>query len=133
MKWVLYFVAFGTVIYFLYDRGLLVTKHITAVLFTMWVGKSEDNVALNSCTGWVRHRVRFRGSGMYTFTMDHRLSKGDVTVSLLDSDKRELLRLDRELCTGSAELSRRSRYYLRWDIRSATGTCALCWRSDSMD
>lgn len=71
------------------------TKRITAVLFVFWKGKNGDRVSLNSCTGWVRRVEKFRASGIYTFTLDCQLSKGDAAVLLLDKDKRELLRLDR--------------------------------------
>lgn len=108
-------------------RGIAVTKRIAAVLFVFRTGKNADRVSLDSCTGWVRHAGRFRESGIYTFTLDCQLSKGNAAVSLLDGKKRELFRLDRHVTTGTAELHRGERYYLRWDFQSATGTCALLW------
>lgn len=99
MKTWLYFLTAGSavclVVYLLYCRGIAVTKRITAVLFVFRTGKNGDRASLNSCTGWVRRVGRFRASGIYTFTLDCQLSKGDAAVSLLDKDKRELLRLDR--------------------------------------
>ena len=117
----------GVVIYLLYCRGIAVTKSVAAVLFVFWTQKSEDRAALNSCTGWVRHMGRFRRSGTYTFTLDCQLSNGDVAVSLLDQEKRELLCLNRYVTTGSIELE--SRCYLHWEFKGATGKCTLYWKN----
>lgn len=115
------------IIYLLYSRGIAVTKSIAAILFSFHTGKGGDRATLNACTGWVRHVVRFQESRTYTFVLDNRLSKGDAAVSLLDGDQRELLRLNRYLTIGSAELCRKSKYYLRWDFKGATGACTLYW------
>ena len=42
------------VMYFLYGRGIAVSKNIRAVLFMSRPGKSADKVDLDSCTGWVQ-------------------------------------------------------------------------------
>lgn len=134
MKTWLYFLTAGSavclVVYLLYCRGIAVTKRITAVLFVFRTGKMGTE-PLNSCTGWVRRVERFRTSGIYTFTLDCQLSKGDAAVSLLDKDKRELLRLDRISAGGTVALCRENRYYLCWRFHGATGTCGLHWKSGS--
>lgn len=122
----------GAVICLLYWQGIAATKCIAAVLFSFRPGKGQDKAALDACSGWVRHAGRFKESGTYTFTLDLRLTKGHAAVSLLDGKKRELLRLDRCVRTGAAELYRENRYYLRWEFESATGTCALCWENHPM-
>lgn len=119
------------VVYLLYCRGIAVAKRVTAVLFVFRTGRNGDRASLNSCTGWVRHRGRFRESGIYTFTLDCQLSKGDAAVSLLDKDKRELLRLDRTSVSGTITLCRENRYELYWRFQNATGTCGLYWKSNS--
>lgn len=113
-------------IFLLYRRGFVVTKCITAVLFVFWTGKDGDHTSLNSCTGWIRHMGRFRENRVYVFHLDCQLSRGDAQVTLLDSEKRELLRFDRNHTTGTIELNGK-RYYLRWEFENATGTCRLCW------
>lgn len=129
------FLVFGTVTgvaaYLLYARGIMVTKMITAVFLVFRTGKNGDRASLNSCTGWVRHVGRFRASGLYTFTLDSHLSKGEAAVSLLDRDKRELLRLDRTSAGGTIALYRENRYDLQWKFQSATGICVLYWESNS--
>ena len=129
-KW-LYFVilvaAFCAVLYLLYRQGIMTAKSIQAILCAFLPGKNADRVALDSCTGWVRHIGRFCGGRIYEFHLDAQLSKGDAEVSLLDQGKRQLLKLDRHSPTGKIQLDGKSRYYLRWEFRDATGKCELHW------
>lgn len=118
--------ALGAVVYLLYRRGLAVTKCIAAVLFVFRPGRDADRAKLNSCTGWVRHMGRFRQGQTYEFSFEARLSKGEAEVSLLDRDKRPLLKLNRQSPTGTIKLE--ERYYLRWEFQNATGQCELSWR-----
>lgn len=113
---------------YLYHQGLAVTKSVAAVLFVFRPGKQGDSVSLDSCTGWVRHMGRFRESRMYTFHLDCRLSKGSAAVTLLDRQKRELLRLSQGSPAGEIELSGNGRYFLRWEFQNATGKCELRWQ-----
>lgn len=117
----------GALFYLLYREGLMVTKSIAAVLFVFRPGKQGDSVSLDACTGWVRHVGRFRESRIYTFQLDCRLSKGSAVVTLLDRQKRELLRLNQDSPVGEIELSGNGRYFLRWEFQSATGNCELRW------
>lgn len=120
------FLVLGAVIYFLYTQGLAVTKSIAAVLFVFRPGRNADRVKINSCTGWVRHMGRFRQGRTYEFSFETRLSKGEAEVSLLDRDKRPLLRLNGQSPAGTIKLEKRC--YLRWDFQNATGQCELSWR-----
>ena len=113
--------------YLLYRQGIAVAKSIQAVLFAFRPGKEADRATLDSCTGWVRHVGRFPVSGTYEFAFDGQLSKGDAAVALLDREKRQLLRLNRQFPTGRVELDGRNKYYLRWEFKSATGKCELHW------
>ena len=129
MKWwpVFLILAVCVGVYLLYSQGLAVSKSITAVLFAFRPGKEADKVTLDSCSGWVRHAARFRESRTYEFALDGRLARGDVDVALLDREKRLLLKLDRRRPAGRVELDGNSRYYLRWEFKSATGRCELHW------
>ena len=113
--------------YLLYRQGFAVSKSITAVLFIFRPEKNRDSVSLDSCSGWVKHVGRFRESHTYEFFLDCQLSKGDTEVLLLDKGKRELLRLDPNSPSGNIELDRKSKYYIRWKFRHATGKCELRW------
>lgn len=126
--YLIFFLALGAVIYLLYRRGLAVTKCIAAVLFVFYPGREKDRAKLNSCNGWVRHVGRFRQGQTYEFSFGDQLSKGEAEVSLLDREKRPLLKLNRQSPTGTIKLGENGRYYLRWDFQNATGQCELSWR-----
>ena len=121
-------VIWGGVLYLLYRQGLAVTKRIAAILFVFRPGREADRAKLDSCTGWVRHMGRFHQGQAYQFCFEAQLSKGEVEVSLLDRDKRPLLKLNRQSPTGTIKLEESGRYYLRWEFQNATGQCELNWR-----
>ena len=126
--YLIFFLALGAAIYFLYCQGFAVTKSIAAVLFVFRPGRAADRVSLNSCTGWVRHMGRFRQGRAYEFSFEARLSKGEAEAALLGRDKRPLLKLNRQSPNGRITLTESGRYYLRWDFQNATGQCELSWR-----
>ena len=136
MHMYLYFAAFAlllwALLYLLYRRGILSAKRVRAILFQFHTGSGGDRASLDACTGWVRHPVHFRESRTYTLTMDLRLSAGEAEVSLLDRDRRQLLRLNRHTPTGAIELDGRSRYFLHWTFQSASGQCQLRWLLGSL-
>ena len=125
--WPCFFILPCIVMYFLYIKGFVGSRYTRAILFGFWQGKDADKATLDSCTGWVRHVGRFRESRTYEFTLDCQISKGDVEVFLLDRKKQQLLKLNRQFPTGRAELDGKSRYYLRWEFKKATGKCELHW------
>lgn len=59
--------------------------------------------------------------------LDAQLSKGDVELQLLDQEKQPLLKLNRQLMSQRIDLDGKSRYYLRWEFKGATGKCELRW------
>ena len=116
------------VMYFLYGRGIAVSKQISAVLFQFLPGKGGDSVSVDSCTGWVQRVGRFHESSTYELILNTQLSKGEAEFSLLDRKKRPLLKLNRRCPSGRVELYADSRYYLRWQFINATGECELRWK-----
>ena len=72
--------VFGSLLYFLYHQGFAVTKSIAAVLFVFRMKRNGSWASLNTCTGWVRYRGRFRESRIYKFHFDCRLSGGGAEV-----------------------------------------------------
>lgn len=119
--------AIACAVYLLYQQGLIMSKSIYAVHFLFQAKRARDKVFVDSCHGWVRHVGRFRECRVYQFTLNCQLSKGAVEVSLLNKKKQELLRLTQLSPVGSIALNGKSKYYLRWEFRSATGNCELCW------
>ena len=124
---VLLMVATCALIYWLYRRGILITKSIRAILFVLRTRKDKTTVSLNACTGWVCHTRRFLEDRIYEFHFDNQLSSGVAEVDLLDSQKQELLRLTRSSATGKIALRKGDRFYLRWEFQNATGRCELSW------
>ena len=107
--------------------GVATTKSISAILFVFQPGKNTDKATLDSCTGWVRHTGRFYESRTYTFVLDAQLSKGDAEVLLLDQKKQPLLKLNQQFPSQTINLDGKSRYYLRWEFKRASGKCELRW------
>lgn len=122
------FAAFAVLMLFLYRQGFAVSKCVRAVLFVFQRGKWNDSVSLNSCTGWVRHRVPIRHAQTYEFCLDCQLSQGEAEVILLGPRGQELLRLNRTKTAGSVDLNGDSPYTLRWEFSNATGKCQLRWQ-----
>lgn len=118
----------ASMLYLLYRQGFAVTKCIAAVLFVFRMKRKGSRASLNTCTGWVRYRGRFRESRIYEFHFDCRLSGGDAEVILLDGQKQELIRLNRQQYTGDIKLDGKAQYYLQWEFHSATGKCGLHWQ-----
>ncbi len=111
-----------------YLGAIAVVKCIRAVVFTFRPGKSADHTAVDSCTGFVRHMGRFYEDRTYTFILDAKLAKGDVEVLLMDRKKQPLLKLTPQNPTQTIALDgKTSRYDLRWNFKSASGSCELRW------
>lgn len=111
-----------------YWGAVAAAKCIRAVVFTFHPGKGGDRAALTSCTGWVRHMARLYENRAYTFTLDTRLSKGDVEVFLLDKSKKPILKLTSQATTQTIILdAAENSYYLRWEFKHASGSCELRW------
>ena len=118
----------GSLLYLLYRQGFAVTKSIAAVLFVFRMNRNGSRASLNTCTGWVRYRGRFRESRIYEFHFDGQLSGGGAEVVLLDGHKQELIRLNRQQYTGDIQLDGKAQYYLQWEFHNATGKCELQWQ-----
>ena len=110
-----------------YFGAIAAVKSIHAVLFMFTPRKNVDKAVLDACTGWIRHMGRFYESRTYEFVLDDQLSKGDAQVLLLDSKKQPLLKLNRYAPYRAIELDGKSRYYLHWEFKSASGKCELRW------
>lgn len=127
-----YFLLFTAVAcaagYVLYRQGIAQSKCIAAAFYVFLPGRSSDRVAMDSCNGWVRRMGKFREARTYEFTLDTQLSNGDVEVFLLDQEKQEILRLNPYFPSQQVSLSEKSRYYIHWEFRNATGKCELNWQ-----
>lgn len=108
---------------FLYNQGYMVLKSTSAVAF---IGSTRGNSArFTSCSGYMKRIIRFRADGTYTFLLDAELSKGDMSVELLDSTKQKIMLLDCANRSAFITVEKKKKYYLVINFKSATGRYAL--------
>ena len=115
----------GIVMYLLYRNGWMILSSKSAVTF---IGSNRGKSAtFSGCSGSIKRIVRCTEDREYHFSLDAALTKGDMSVSLLGPDKRELLQLTESMPQGSVTLEKGARYTLVLRFRSATGRYALQW------
>lgn len=108
---------------FLYNQGYMVLKSTSAVTF---IGSTRGNSArFTSCSGYMKRIIRFKADGTYTFLLDAELSKGDMSIELLDSAKQKIMLLNCANRSASITVEKKKKYYLVIDFKSATGRYAL--------
>ena len=108
---------------FLYNQGYMVLKSTSAVAF---VGSRKGNSArFTSCSGYMKRVIKFKADGILTFLLDAELSKGDMSVELLDPARQRILLLDRTNRRASVTVEKKKKYYLVIHFMSATGRYAL--------
>lgn len=73
-----------------------------------------------------RRVFKFEESKQYQFTFDADLSKGNVSVELLDASKKRVMFLKENRC-GEVSVEAGKRYYLMIRFESATGNYQLDW------
>ena len=108
---------------FLYSQGYMISKSISAVLF---IGSAKGNSAkFTSCSGYIKRVIKFRDNGTYTFLLDAELSKGNISVELLDFAKQPIMQLNPSNRSASITAQKKKKYYLVINFSSATGRYAL--------
>ena len=116
-------VAMLGVFYFLYSQGYMISKSISAVTF---IGSTKGTSArFSSCSGYIKRVIKFKEDSTYTFILDAELSKGDMSVDLLDSTKQKIMQLNYSNRSASITVERKKKYYLVINFKSATGRYAL--------
>lgn len=115
--------------YLLYQNGYMTISAKSAVVFVGTIrGKENCHGEFSSCTGYMKRIMKFPENGIYAFTLNAGLEKGDITVTLLDGHRSPVLRLDRSRPEGEVSVERNTRYCLRFDFASATGSYDLGWK-----
>lgn len=108
---------------FLYSQGYMVFKSISAVSF---VGSAKGNSArFSSCSGHMKRVIKFKVDGACTFVLDTELSKGDLSVELLDSTEQKIMQLNCSNRSASVTVEKKKKYYLVINFKAATGRYAL--------
>ena len=107
----------------LYNSGYMIVKSLSAVTF---IGSPKGTGAnFTSCSGYIKRIVRFKESGTLHYYLDADLSKGDIFVEILDSQKQSIAKLTRENNHASISVENRKKYYLVVNFISATGRYSL--------
>ena len=122
-KFLILAVLMAGIFVFLYNSGYMVVKSLSAVTF---IGSPKGTGAsFSSCNGYMKRIVRFRESGTRDYYLDAELSKGDIFVELLDSDKQSIMKLNRENNQASITVESKKKYYFVVNFKSATGRYSL--------
>ena len=117
--------AMGIVMYLMYINGWMILSSKSAATFVGALGGRA--ASFSGCSGSVRRIVRFSEDRVYTFMLDCALTKGKMTVTLLDPNKKEVLCLSSNQPTAAVELEKKKRYTMVFRFQSATGHYGLHW------
>ena len=122
-KFVLLAILLTSIFVFLYRRGYMVIKSYSAISF---IGSSKGTgAAFTSCNGYLKRIIRFKEGGTYRYFLDAELSKGDMSVELLNAGKQSIMKLDRLNNHASITVERKKKYYLVVNFKAATGRYSL--------
>ena len=115
----------ATVFYLLYINGYLVTNAKRALVYIGSMGGKK--ATFTSCTGYTKRIIKFKENGEVNFHFDLELTKGDVTMELLDESKQCILQLDHTKQHARIHIESKKRYYLIFRFKSASGRYLLTW------
>ncbi len=122
-KFVLLAIVLTSVFIFLYNMGYMVINNKSAVSY---VGSMKGTGAtFTSCNGYIKRIVRFKEDKNITFFLHAELTKGDISVELLDSAKQKIMCLTRSDPSAVIDVAKNKRYYLVVNFKSATGRYSL--------
>ena len=124
-KTIILLLIIGIVFYLVYINGFLSIQSKRAILY---IGSLKGNSArFSSCTGYSKRVIRFRDSRIYCVAFDSELTKGDVSVEILNSAKQTVACLSLNTPNGRIDAEKGKRYYLLIRFQSATGRYILSW------
>ncbi len=108
---------------FLYSQGNMIVKSYSAAVF---IGSAKGTGArFTSCNGSLKRIVRFKEEGTHTFILDAQLSKGDISVELLNSAKERIMKLDCANNSASVTVERNKKYFFVVNFKTATGRYSI--------
>lgn len=123
IKAILLFLILTAVFVFLYHQGYMVVKSTSAVSF---IGSIRGNGArFTSCSGNLKRIVRFQTDGTHTYILDADLSKGSMSVELLDAAGHKIMQLTSASPQASIAVEKKKKYYLVIRFQSASGRYSL--------
>ena len=127
-KAIIILLVVGAIFYLLYINGYLIVNRKRALMFVGSLrGTNSCKATFTSCTGYVKRVVKFKESRMYCFALHTELSAGEMAVELLDAGKQKVMELSDDKQTDSVDINSKTRYYLIFRFKSATGSCEFEW------
>lgn len=116
-------IIMGIVFYFLYINGYLVINAKRAVMYIGSLGARK--ATFTSCTGYTKRIIKFKESGLVHFNLDLEISKGEVSMELLDATKQRILQLNNTKQNAIIHIDAKKRYFLVFRFKSASGSYLL--------
>lgn len=84
------------VFYILYINGIMVINSKRALEFIGSIrGNGSCKASFKGCSGYMKRVIKFKESTVYKFLLDCELEKGELEVSILDSEKEPVMVLDK--------------------------------------
>ena len=124
-KVIILLLAIGTVLYLLYINGYLAAQTKRALFY---LGSLKGNKArFSSCTGDTKRVLRFKQDSICHLSFAPALTRGEVSIEILDSAKQSVICLDSDTRSGDFPVEKGKRYYLVVHFQSATGSYSLNW------
>lgn len=129
MEKIILLLLLGLVFYLLYTRGYLILNSKRAAMFVGSLrGKDGCKATFTACSGYLKRVFRFPETRDYHFVLEAPLTKGELTVELLDGAGEPVACLDGAHPTATVAAERNRRYYLVARFRGATGSFQLNWK-----
>ena len=127
-KIIIIFICLGVLFYVLYTQGLMVINTKRAVMFMGSIrGKSDCKAKFTMCSGSMKRVIRFEEDRTYNFSLNSKLTKGEMEVKILDSSKQPVITLSSSNSEAQLDADKKQRYYLVFLFKSATGSYELSW------
>lgn len=125
---VLLVVGMPILFYLLWIKGYLVINTKRAMLFVGSIrGKDRCKIRFSACSGVVKRVLNFSEMRKYTFNFHGEITKGDVSIEILNREKEVKLQLSPSAPTGTLLPEEKERYYLVMKFQRADGEYELTW------
>lgn len=126
--WLIIVIGLPILFYLLWINGYLVLNKKRAVLFSGSIlGKNRCKVRFSSCNGLVKKVIKFRDSRSYQFDFNNSITKGNVSIEILNKNKEIVLELNSSISSGVLIVNTKERYYLVLRFNKADGEFEMTW------
>ena len=122
-------VIMAAVYWLLYSQGYLTLNMKSAITFTGSIkGRDGCSARFTSCDGHIKRVLRFPSDRTYLFTLDTKLTKGTLSVYLMDAKKEKLLVLSPTVASAAVNVEAGKKYVLVFDFDNTSGSYDLKWK-----